>query len=494
MGVLARQTSWITLLTAAGLVLGFLNMSLLFPRYLPAADFGLLRLVVSIAIVAGQVAHLGLEATLIRYLPYLRGRDARRGGLLRGVLLAGTLGTTLAIIVLWAMHAELARWFSDRSDRYGTYGLVVLPLLIAEVYFLLLRGYSRAVHRSIAPVFVREFLLRGLQTGLIIAHVFLDLSFPVFLGLFTATFVLTTLALIAHLWRNGELIVLRKVEPLPARMRSSMKRYAMITLGVGVSGVAAGNIDQVMLAAMLHDGLEKVAYYAVAMFMASVIMVPSRAMVQPALPLIAEAWRRRDHAHIAALYRRSTTLLLAIGGFVALCICTNVSAIYTFMRPEYAAGARVLVILCVANLVNLAGGLGGSIIGTSRSYLFDASSGLLYLGLNVVLDYLFILWWGMEGVAWSTLASMVIVIAWRVAFLHRRFGFWPYDGKALGLCALAGALAALVVFLPSTGQYLADITVRCTLIALVYGGLLWKAGVVPDIEAMVRKRLRPRSA
>ena len=105
MGVLARQTSWITLLTAAGLVLGFLNMSLLFPRYLPAADFGLLRLVVSIAIVAGQVAHLGLEATLIRYLPYVRGRATRRGGLLQGVLLAGTLGTTLAIIVLWAMHA-----------------------------------------------------------------------------------------------------------------------------------------------------------------------------------------------------------------------------------------------------------------------------------------------------------------------------------------------------------------------------------------------------
>lgn len=494
MGVLARQTSWITLLTAGGLVLGFLNMSLLFPRYLPAADFGLLRLVVSIAIVAAQVAQLGLEATLIRYLPYVRGHAARRGGMLRGVLLAGTVGMTLAIVLLWSMHGELARWFSDRSDRYGTYGLVVLPLLVAEVYFLLLRGYSRAVHRSIAPVFVREFLLRSLQTGLIAAHAFLDLSFPMFLGLFTATFVLTTGALLVHLWRSGELTTLSGVEAVPARMRSSMKRYALITLGVGVSGVAAGNIDQVMLAAMLHDGLEKVAYYAVAMFMASVIMVPSRAMVQPAQPLIAEAWRRRDHAHIAALYRRSTTLLLAIGGFVALCICTNVPAIYSFMRPEYASGARVLVILCAANLVNLAGGLGGSIIGTSRSYLFDASSGLLYLGLNVVLDYFFILWWGMDGVAWSTLAAMVIVTAWRVAFLHRRFGFWPYDARALSICAAAGALAALVIMLPSTGLGLVDIALRSALIAVVYGGLLWKAGVVPDIEAMVRRWLRPRSA
>lgn len=487
MGVLARQTSWITLLTAGGLALGFLNMSLLFPRYLPAADFGLTRLVVSIAIVAGQVAQLGLEATLIRYMPYVRARLQLRGGLLRSVLLAGTAGTVLAIGVLWAMHGDLARWFSDRSDRYGAYGLVVLPLVVAEVYFLLLRGYSRAVQRSIAPVFMREFLLRALQTLLIIAHVFLELPFAWFLGLFTATFAFTTLALLMHLWRAGEMRSLQGRERLPVRMRRSMMRYAGITLGVGVSGVAAGNIDQVMLAAMLTDGLEKVAYYAVAMFLASVIMVPSRAMVQPAQPLIAEAWRRRDHAHIARLYTRSTTLLLAMGGFMALCICTNVPAIYSFMKPEYAAAGRVLVVLCIANLVNLAGGLGGSIIGTSRSYLFDASSGLLYLGLNVVLDYIFILRWGMDGVAWSTLAAMAVVTAWRVSFLHRRFGFWPYDGRALLFCALAAGLAALVVLLPTSGIPVLDIAARCLGIAVIYGGILWKSAVVPDIEAMVHR-------
>lgn len=481
-------------MTAGGLVLGFLNMSLLFPRYLPAADFGLTRLVVSIAIVAGQVAHLGLEATLIRYLPYVRGRLALRGDMLRAVLVAGTAGTVIALLVLWHMHSELARWFSDRSDRYGTYGLVVLPLVVAEVYFLLLRGYSRAVQRSIAPVFMREFLLRVLQTLLIVAHVFLSLPFPWFLGLFTATFVVTTLALLVHLWLQGELSTMRGRERLPVRMRRSMARYASITLGVGVAGVASGNVDQVMLAAMLRDGLEKVAYYAVAMFLASVIMVPARAMVQPAQPLIAEAWRRRDHAHIARLYTRSTTLLLAVGGFTALCICTNIDVLYGFMKPGYASASQVLAILCVANLVNLAGGLGGSIIGTSRSYLFDASSGLLYLGLNVVLDYLFILWWGMEGVAWSTLVAMVVVVAWRVSFLHRRFSFWPYDGRALLVCLLAAIPAAAVAWMPSTGHGVADLLLRCTAVTFVYGGLLWKAGVVPDIEAMVRKRLRPRSA
>lgn len=493
MGVLARQTSWITVLTAGGLALGFLNMSLLFPRYLPAADFGLTRLVVSIAIVAGQVAQLGLEATLIRYMPYVRGRLHLRGGLLRAVLLAGTLGALLALALLWAMHSELARWFSDRSDRYGTYGAVVLPLVLAEVYFLLLRGYSRAVQRSIAPVFMREFLLRALQTLLIVAHAFLSLPFAWFLGLFTATFVVTTVALLLHLWRTGEMKALGGRGRLPVRMRRSMARYAVITLGVGVSGVAAGNIDQVMLAAMLHDGLEKVAYYAVAMFLASVIMVPARAMVQPAQPLIADAWRRRDRAHIARLYRRSTTVLLAVGGFMALCICTSMVPLYAFMRPEYAGAGRVLVILCGANLVNLAGGLGGSIIGTSRSYLFDASSGLLYLGLNVVLDYFFILWWGMEGVAWSTLVAMVVVTAWRVAFLHRRFGFWPYDGRALLVCGLAGGLSALVVLLPPTGRPAADIILRCAAVAAIYGGILWRSRVVPDIEEMAGRLLRGRT-
>lgn len=109
MGIVARQTTWNTLLTAAGLALGFVNMALLFPRYLDPGEFGLTRLVVSIAIIGAQVAQLGLEQAIIRYMPYFRGRSAQHGGLFRFALLVGTAGASVVIAVMALFHGQFAQ-------------------------------------------------------------------------------------------------------------------------------------------------------------------------------------------------------------------------------------------------------------------------------------------------------------------------------------------------------------------------------------------------
>ena len=145
------------------------------------------------------------------------------------------------------MHGRLTVWFGDGDGLYGRYGLVVLPLLCAEVFFLLLRGFSRAVHRSIVPVFFREFILRLLQAALIVLHAVCGLPFHLFLALFTGTFAITTIALVVDLWRSGEFGLGAARIHMPLRMARSMVHYSAITLSVGVAGVAAGNVDQMML-------------------------------------------------------------------------------------------------------------------------------------------------------------------------------------------------------------------------------------------------------
>lgn len=489
MGILARQTTWNTVLTAAGLGLGFLNMAVLYPRHLPAAEFGLTRLIVAMAVVTAQLAHLGLEPTVIRYFPYFRDPAHRHAGLFRVVLMLGTLGALSAMVLLFALHDHFALWFNDRNGLYGTYGLVVLPLVLSEVFFLLLRGFSRAVHRSTAAVFLRELLLRALQTVLIGAHILWDLPFTWFLGSFVAAFAVATLLLLIDLWRAGEFGFKRVAVRVPRRMARSMMRYGTITLGVGVAGVAAGNVDQMMLAAMLPDGLVHVAYYAVALFLASVVTVPSRAMVMPVLPLLAEAWRRRDDDHIDQLHRRSTTVLLATGLFVAMCICLNIDTLYTMLNPEYASARPVLLLLCLTNVVNLAGGLGASIISTSRSYAFDATTGLLYFGLNVLLDFFFIKWVGMVGVAWSSLVTMAIVVCWRAVFLYRRYGWFPYDGPAMVKLAIACGAASLTHWLQLPGPAVVEIGLRCLLAGVVYWTIVHRMRIAPEVTDRFMERL-----
>lgn len=491
MGIVARQATWNTLLTMMGMGLGFVNMALLFPRLLTPDEFGLTRLLVSISVVAAQVAHLGGEGTVIRYFPYFRDKANGHRGLFGLILCVATVGGLIAMLVLAVFHQRFAIWFNDSSGLYQRYGMLVLPLVIAEVWLLVLRGFSRSVHRSIAPVFAREFLLRVLQTALIAAYAWLHMGFTLFLWLYVATFVVTTGVLLFDLWRAGEFnLGLGRIR-VGKRIRKSMVRYSAFTFASGLAGIAAGNIDQVMVGAMLHDGLSYVAFYAVAMFLAGVITIPARALLQPTMPLLAEAWRKRDEAKINMLYHRTSCIQLVVSAFIFLCLWANADALFTFLKPEYAVGKPVMYVLGLAQVVNMATGLGAGIIATSRSYWFDAVSGAVYLVLNIVLDYLFLLWWGIIGVAWSTFLAVVAIVVWRVVFLHRKFGLWPFDGKTARALAVVLALGAAFWILPHHGPPVLDIAWRSLLLAGLYWGAVQVLGIAPELGAQARKVIAP---
>src|SRR5689334_16244276 len=98
MGSLARQTVQNTALTFAGLFLGFVNIALLYPRVLADDQFGLTRLLVSIATIAGAFAQFGLDNTIVRYFPYFRDATRRHNGvltLITAVALAGAFASML---------------------------------------------------------------------------------------------------------------------------------------------------------------------------------------------------------------------------------------------------------------------------------------------------------------------------------------------------------------------------------------------------------------
>ena len=149
MGIIARQATINTLLAYLGITLGFVNVVLLYPKVLQADQFGLTRLVISIATIAAQVAQLGAENTVIRFFPYFRDPLRKHRGLLGMLLLFGTATGLLAALFLGVFHEQLAAVFADRSSLYARYGLVLLPLVLAEVFFILLRSYSRSLWRMV---------------------------------------------------------------------------------------------------------------------------------------------------------------------------------------------------------------------------------------------------------------------------------------------------------------------------------------------------------
>lgn len=482
MAQLAKQTAYNTALTYAGLVLGFLNIAVLYPRVLPDDQFGLTRLLVSIATMVGAFAQFGLDNTIVRYFPYFRDASRRHNGLLTLVLAVALTGALLAMLLLSVLHPWVTAIFGDKNGLYAAYGSYALPLVLSEVFFLVLRGYSRSLQRTVRPTFLREFALRALQTALIGAQALWHFSFDVFIALFTATFLICTLWLVIDLWAQGERLTALRMVKAPQRLRRSMIRFSAYTVAASVASVVLGSLDQLMIGALLgREALAQVGYYAVAFNFGAVVSAPMRALGQLGIPLLAEAWKRKDLPAIQRMYTRTVSTQFSIAGYLFLVLWVDLEDLFTFIRPEFGVAYASAMIISASSLLNMAVGLNAGIITMSRNFRFDSVSSLLLLGCNAVMNWFLIQRMGITGAAWSTLVSLAMVLGLRVWYLWSRFRLWPYSWRSLVIPAAILCIGGLVGALPLLGVPWQDIIVRSAIATVLYWPLMARLKVAPEL-------------
>jgi O-antigen/teichoic acid export membrane protein len=313
------------------------------------------------------------------------------------------------------------------------------------------------------------------------------MPFGVFLVLYTGIFLLCTLVLVFDLWRAGQFKLGYTERWLPGRLRRSMITYSGFTFSASLAGIVLGNMDQLMIGALLGDGLRNVAYYAVAFYFGSVIAAPGRAINQAAMPLLADAWKRRDVPMLQDLYRRSSLVQTVISGFLFLLMWMSMDDLFTILPAEYAGGAKVALVIGLAYWMNSMVGLNMGIISMSRSYRVDAYSSLGMLVVNAVANYFLIRSFGIVGAAWATLISLVLVNSFRTGYLRAKYGLWPFGHTTLMVLVLVGALAFAVPWIPFTGMPLVDIVLRSLLLAVVFWSAALVLGMTDDIQTVLRQ-------
>ncbi len=486
MGVMARQAIINTVLTYMGIALGFINVVVLYPRVLAADEFGLTRLLVSIATIAAQIAQLGAENTVIRFFPYFRDPVRQHRGILSMLLLFGLVVSLASILVLGVFHEQFARMFSDRNGLYGTHGLLILPLVLGEIYFLLLRSYSRSLRRTVQPIFLREFVLRLLQTVLILVQAWQPMPFGIFMSFYIGIFLVCTIALVVDLWKSGNFTPGLAHWRLPSRMRRSMITYGSYTLSAGLAGIVLGNMDQLMIGALLGDGLRNVAHYAVAFYFGSVIAAPGRALYMAAAPMLADAWKRRDLRLLDELYKRSSLMQTLVSGVLFLMMWMSLDDLFQLLPLEYSAGAEVAWVIGLAYVLNSTVGLSVGIISMSRSYRLDAYSSFSMIAVNAIANFILIRQFGIIGAAYATLISLIFVNVLRTGYLYKRYRLWPYTWETMKVILLIIAIAMLFPWIPFFGEPLIDIAVRSMAILLAFASMAYVLGLLKELEPMVR--------
>lgn len=472
MGIVKRQSIKDTVVQYAGIAIGYLNIGILFPAFLSAAQIGLYSFLNSTAHMLMTLTSLGTPATIIRFSPQFKGNSNTYRWFLGWIGKRLLVGLVVMNLLLLVGKDWVLRTMYPEVDLIQTYYLYLLPLTSLLALFIVLSAYVRSHLRIVIPSALEKVLLRMILALLAWGVATSYFTFGELVTGFTLAHVLIIIILVVYAIR---------LAPIPARNGDSTAKpvdsrsltyFGLLNVLTALGSELVRNIDILMLAAM--SGLADTGIYNIAFFIGAVIDMPMRSVGQISSPLIARAWKDNNTMEISKLYNQSALNLMVAGGIIFVLIYANLDNIFQIIPNGsiYAKGMDVVLLIGAARLISMSMGSNSEIIANSPFYYFN----LITLAGLAMLTFLTNLWLipllGITGAALSTALSLTLFNLSKYAFLWWKYQLQPFSIKnLLGLLTIAIA-TGLAYILPDLGHTWLDLFLTSGIIILVYVGLV----------------------
>ncbi len=482
MGVIQKNSFWSTVIGYLGVALGFVSSVILFPRLLTPEEVGLTNVFRNGAIILAQLSALGGSNIVLRFFPMFRSADGKYNGIFTFTFLLSVAGVLLFSALYIIFRPAIVDYYQGQSALFVKYCMLVLPIGAATVFFTLFSSWLRSMMRVIASAVYIEVALRCASMAAVLVYATGCISFEAFVWFFALGFAVPAVGLWLHCRRTGMITFSLRVTDQMRKYWKPALLYGIFCLFASMGSSLVGSIDSMMLARI---GLESVAVYGIALNFVSMLFMPYRAMVSSASPLVAQYWHENSLRKLQNLYRKFSLNIVIVSLAFFLVVWLNVDLVYSLMKPVYATGKWALLILFAGRFFDMACGLNGTILGTSRKYRWDLYLSLLLIASAIVTNLLLIPPFGIEGAALATTISVVGINLARVLIVRRYFRLQPFSRPMLTVLLLAGAAWAAVAFIPPVGHWLADLAMRCALVGAIFGLPVYRMKISPDLNAMI---------
>ena len=488
MGIVIRQSSWSTLLSYSGIVLGYINVLYLFPAYLTAGEIGITRVVQDFAMLLVSFAQLGTRASIIRYFPSMQNNRSKADSFFSLMLFLSLIGYLIFLLLAYGLKNPLLGLFIEKSPEVVTYFWLVLVLVLIMVIHNVISDFTRSFLEILVPNFLKEVLLRLWTTLSIAAYIIGWVDFDGFVYCIVGAYLLNLVILSAYLFAKTS----TRFKPNFFNELKFSEIKPIITYGlyalIGASGaIIVSKVDVVMVTSML--GTFETGIYTLAFYMAVIIEVPRRVVTQISAPLISRHLESVDLRGIRDIYTKSSINLFIIGFLFLIGILTNLDNIYHYVPNNeiYEAGKLVVIFVGLGKLIDMSFGLNGEIIILSKYYKINILlTGFLAL-ITIATNYYLIPIYGITGAAVGTTFSIVIFNLLKFIFIWVKFKLQPFTLNHLKLLFIGGLIFSAAYLTPSLDNHLVDLILRSFLIFVVYVGLVYVLKISEEINTTLHE-------
>ena len=482
--MIARQSILNFLSIALAFGLGAISTLYLYPTYPGKAFQGLVVALLAYSNLVQPFIAFGVQHALIKFYTQCK-TDQEKDKLLWFSILSPLLIIGVFFILYQVYRQDIARYLSNENESMGYYAYLIFSLSIATAYFEIFYSWQRVHLKTVFGNFLKEFYNRFLIFISLLLFAFGKIDKEAFLQFLIIGYYLRLLLMILYsFW----IYIPKNPIGIPAQWKAILKYSATIFL----SGAAASfilDIDKSMLSNVLT--LDNVAFYSVAIFIATVIEAPGRGMFQIVTPLVSEAINNQDKNRLESLLKKSASNLLIISGFIAVVINVNLTDIYALVnQPEYAIAFWAVGLISIGKLFSMSMGCLNSIISNSVLYSYVFWFSVLGAFLAVVLNLFLIEKYGLIGAAWATLIVMVLINSLKLILVAFYLKIHPFTTKmGITFTLILGAYFSFL-HLTISEQPLLNLILKTALLSILFSMVVLILDLSQELKKLFQSTLR----
>lgn len=490
MNVIKKQAFISTIFSYGGVLVGFISQFFIFPNFFESEEIGLLNVLLSYMYIMVQISSLGFNAAGSRYFVYFR--DAKRGH--KGFLFLGIAVCLTGFVICSIGVFFLKDWMiasKGKTDLLAANFYFLLPITLATLFFNLFDNYAKNLYDTVTGTFLSQFAQRFLILVSLFLVVFGFLNFSQYIWVWVLAFSFNTIPMI---WKSTKLEGF-SLKPdfsiMTPQFTKQFATYSFLTILTGFSSMIILYIDKIMLAEIAT--LEETGVYSTAAFFGSVMVISLVALSKASAPIIADSFANNDLKNISIIYSKSCTTSLIVSSWIFLGIYLNINNLFEFLPPEFENGKWVIIILSVGKLFDSVTGVNGIVLTLSPYYRYDTYIMISLIGMTILLNWLLIPPYGINGSAFALAISTFYYNAVRYALLWWKLGMQPFTiniPKVILITIITGLIISMLPVTEGTKfKTVIDIIYRSTAITLLYGAIIYWTNVSPELNNAMKNLL-----
>ncbi|MFA5011635.1 MAG: polysaccharide biosynthesis C-terminal domain-containing protein [Ignavibacteria bacterium] len=481
MGIIRTQSIKNSIFSYIGVLLGYINLILLFPNYFTTEQFGLIQLLIIIAEVYSLLSAGGLTTSVIRFFPFYKSVDKQHEGFLIYVFLITFSGFTIISILYLIFRPLIVSAYIQKSSMFIDYYFILIPFAFLSLVFNIFEVLVRAVLRTSFSVFVREVVLRILTTIGIFLYIYGIINFHEFIIYYISIFLVCALLILFQIILSREYSLNVSFKNLHFFKLVEITKYGFYTLISGAAMQTGLRIPALLIGSMV--GLSMVGIYNLYYHLASVIYIPLRAMSRIAVPIIATAWKENNLNQIRDIYVRTSIIQLIFGLLIYVGVIINRNNLFHFVKnSDYNVNFVFFPIIGLGILIDVATGLNSDIILNSPKYKYDSFFNVLLLIICISAGLVLIPVFGGIGAALGFVLAYLSFNFLKWLFLFRKYQMQPFSYKQIVIIICGAVIYLIGDNIPVIDNILLDIFIRSTIVTVIYFFLMLLLKISPDFN------------